>query len=800
MISKPRRSVEGNLSRVMQRLGFYEEMFFLREVQSKGSSDKRGWSFRKRSARHRVLSNTVITETPYSGNKESPESAANNFQTSSDSTVPEKISVLQWTDEKAQLSTSKNLNVTETIVATENENKVDVNVEESVAIAIQAAIRGILAQRSLLKLKNVVKLQAAVRGHLVRRHAVGTLRCVQAIIKMQALVRARRARLSLERAYKERDNNSSNPLEKEVSMTKTNVPYTSIEKLLSNKFACQLLESTSKTKSIQIKCDSSRPNSGWKWLERWMSVSSSDVSQSQKPDLSTEQKGQEELENSPSQIETEIPSEVCESADLKSGIKETELPSESEDNLITYDAENFDFHACHPTSYSLRDKLEEPSENTGTFNAKGTQSEIDSVPDETMQSDAKVPDANVQVEHSKPEMKSEQPKGSMEMFASEQLETEGKKIVFGSRKASNPAFISAQSKFEELSLTANSNRSISSTHQDVGVNSNVDTVSSGDSVNRTKEFSLGENLVPHNPRVQVGGSECGTELSISSTLDSPDRYEVGAMEFEHEAKGPKEEACNPDSGKNLDVEAKDVSTIPVSNLSDSVSVQTENVDDVIVESVNAVVAADSPQFEQKPERSESDMQTVLDTEASRQAYRSSPEASPRSHITVPESQGTPSSQVSVKPKRSKTDKSGSKQKHKSLSAGKSSPSNPNHDSGARSSVEQLPKDQKVGKRRNSFGSVRTDNVDQERRDSNSNNSLPSYMQATESARAKAHANNSPRSSPDLQEKDIYIKKRHSLPGANGKQGSPRIQQSMSKAQQVAKGNGTNSPHERKWQR
>lgn len=47
----------------------------------------------------------------------------------------------------------------------------------------------------MVKLKNVVKLQAAVRGHLVRRYAVGTLRCVQAIIKMQALVRARRARL-----------------------------------------------------------------------------------------------------------------------------------------------------------------------------------------------------------------------------------------------------------------------------------------------------------------------------------------------------------------------------------------------------------------------------------------------------------------------------------------------------------------------------------------------------------------------------------------------------------------------------
>lgn len=43
-----------------------------------------------------------------------------------------------------------------------------------------------------------MKLQAAIRGHLVRKQAVGTLRCVQAIVKMQILVRARRARLALQ--------------------------------------------------------------------------------------------------------------------------------------------------------------------------------------------------------------------------------------------------------------------------------------------------------------------------------------------------------------------------------------------------------------------------------------------------------------------------------------------------------------------------------------------------------------------------------------------------------------------------
>ena len=54
------------------------------------------------------------------------------------------------------------------------------------------------AQRELTKQKNIVTLQAAVRGHLVRRQAVGSLRCVQAIIKMQILVRARHTRLSAE--------------------------------------------------------------------------------------------------------------------------------------------------------------------------------------------------------------------------------------------------------------------------------------------------------------------------------------------------------------------------------------------------------------------------------------------------------------------------------------------------------------------------------------------------------------------------------------------------------------------------
>ncbi|KAF8410484.1 hypothetical protein HHK36_003013 [Tetracentron sinense] len=781
----------------------------LERAESKGSIDKRGWSFRKKSSKHRVLSNTVISESPSAGSKESPESTTIDFHAQAKPPVPEKISVSQWTDETTQLSTAVNSKVSDNLIAPENASKIDVNPEESIVIVIQAAIRGILARRALLKLKNVVKLQAAVRGHLVRRQATGTLRCVQAIIKMQALVRARRARLlegsvteeKLDVKHEEKQN--VKPLGKENSGTKAKKTYSSTEKLLSNGFARQLLESTPKTKPIHIKCDPSKHNSSWNWLERWMSVSSSDFTQPQEPELSPEHQEQgEKVENAACEVGTKITAVVTsESSDLKSSIKKAAVPLEGEDNLITYDADNFDFQACCPTSSSLKDDLDEPRlENAGMCKEKEISLKIDALQKETeVQPDA-ASQTMLYTVHDTPEMESEQPNHTLKEVATEQLETEGKKFVPGSRRASNPTFVAAHSKFEELSSTATSVRPINSTCEDVGVESNLDTVSSpADSVTRMKEPCLTENAISHDSRVQVGGSECGTELSITSTLDSPDRAEIGGVEFKHETKVMENETSDHGGSANaskqgkLDVETKDVSSISLPYSSHSVSVKPGKLEDVNRESWDSVVAVDFPQAEQQPERSASDVQMQLDTVTDQQAYGSSPEASPRSHITVPESHGTPSSQVSVKAKKNTLDKSGSKQNRKSLSAGKRSALNPNHDSGARSSTEQLPKDLKNGKRRNSFGSASSDHVDQEPRDSSSS-SLPSYMQATESARLKAHANNSPRSSPDVQDKDIYTKKRHSLPGTNGKQGSPRIQRSMSQAQQGAKGNGTHSPH------
>ena len=49
-------------------------------------------------------------------------------------------------------------------------------------------------------------MQAAVRGHLVRRQAIETFRCIQAIIRMQALVRAHHARQLVEKSSPEDKN------------------------------------------------------------------------------------------------------------------------------------------------------------------------------------------------------------------------------------------------------------------------------------------------------------------------------------------------------------------------------------------------------------------------------------------------------------------------------------------------------------------------------------------------------------------------------------------------------------------
>ncbi|XP_059452844.1 protein IQ-DOMAIN 31-like isoform X2 [Corylus avellana] len=143
----------------------------------------------------------------------------------------------------------------------------EVTAYEQAATKAQAAFRGYLARRAFRALKGIIRLQALIRGHLVRRQAVTTLRCMQGIVKLQARVRGQRVRLSA----------CGLEVQKRCSLDVTRVELfgldtaTGPEKLSSNAFICKLLASSPTVMPFNLHYDSGEPNSAWNWLGRWSS-------------------------------------------------------------------------------------------------------------------------------------------------------------------------------------------------------------------------------------------------------------------------------------------------------------------------------------------------------------------------------------------------------------------------------------------------------------------------------------------------------------------------------------------------
>ncbi|KAJ9553224.1 hypothetical protein OSB04_017269 [Centaurea solstitialis] len=79
------------------------------------------------------------------------------------------------------------------------------------AVKIQSAFRAYLARRALRALKGLVKLQALVRGRIVRNQSADMLRRMQAMARVQARACATRASLSASPHSSTRSSNSHNP-------------------------------------------------------------------------------------------------------------------------------------------------------------------------------------------------------------------------------------------------------------------------------------------------------------------------------------------------------------------------------------------------------------------------------------------------------------------------------------------------------------------------------------------------------------------------------------------------------------
>lgn len=470
---------------------------------------------------------------------------------------------------------------------------------------------------------------------------------------------------------------------------------------------------------IHISFDPSRSDSAWKWLERWMTVTSSDV--------------------------------VSPHQEVGMGSTEVQITTVSV--------------SCHS------DEKQEATE------CKDDENSVILVEDQiALDDESDVPSKFPIVEFHDPPMPpvSKQICGITRMDEStiEEDSDESKRFEIMLRKSCNPVVTAVQSIFEEPSAVSKSDMRLSG----------------DDTKSETDHFISNPNLADEPPPPQFDvdvfkklemnlitetvASRCGTEISVSSTLDSPDNLteaeviveaEDGEMLFEIGALN----ASNDHNHENADSE-----TTPQEQKIEEIDIIHPG-NRILTYSDHTVPTDEQPKHEQETDQEGNRLH--LSPEGSNSMLGATPERRTY-HSNIEQGKKT-NARLSAKKSRFQL-------------SGSISPANPNTEA----TPDNLPK---TGKRKNLTGTRKLDDSGDfeptRMSSSSSSNSLPSYMQATESARAKVHASNSPKpASPDMhqqQNKESYTtKKRHSLPFIDGKHASsPRMQQ------QSSKGTNTTSP-------
>lgn len=139
---------------------------------------------------------------------------------------------------------------------------------EWAAVVIQSGFRAYLARRALKALKALVKLQALVRGHIVRKQSTHMLQRMQAMSRIQARACAHRAYMS---ESPHSSSKSSQSHQTGVSSPKT---FDHQLRAYGSKINGSVLKRSSSKSSIKGNIGPERTIVGSNWLDHWMEENS----------------------------------------------------------------------------------------------------------------------------------------------------------------------------------------------------------------------------------------------------------------------------------------------------------------------------------------------------------------------------------------------------------------------------------------------------------------------------------------------------------------------------------------------
>ncbi|XP_016479221.1 protein IQ-DOMAIN 18 isoform X1 [Nicotiana tabacum] len=168
------------------------------EEEEEKKRGKRRWIFRPKPTLHETTihqnqeENTANTSSTNTANTSSSISTGNSLPENADLKQRRAIAIAVATTAAAEAAAQAAVDIIRLTRPT-------LLVREQRAILnIQTAFRGYLARKALRALKGLVKLQALIRGHNVRKRAKMTLQCIQSLVRVQTQVCDQRRRLSCE--------------------------------------------------------------------------------------------------------------------------------------------------------------------------------------------------------------------------------------------------------------------------------------------------------------------------------------------------------------------------------------------------------------------------------------------------------------------------------------------------------------------------------------------------------------------------------------------------------------------------